>query len=149
MRTPEETSVRLLIVEDVATEAEIAIRRLKKSGLSCTWQRVETEPEYRQALRDFKPDLILSDFSLPHFDGFAALARAVADAPDVPFIFFSGTLGEERAIHALKYGATNYVLKSNLERLVPAVTRALEDAITRRARRAAEERVSRLTRITQ
>jgi diguanylate cyclase (GGDEF)-like protein len=149
VRTPEDTSVRLLIVEDVGTEAEIAVRRLKKSGLSCTWQRVETEPEYRQALRDFKPDLILSDYALPHFDGFAALKTAMADAPDVPFIFFSGTLGEERAIQALKNGAIDYVLKSNPERLVPAVTRALEDAIARRARRAAEERVSRLTRIMQ
>ena len=149
MRTPEDTSVRLLIVEDVATEAEIAVRRLKKSGLSCTWQRVETESGFRQALRDFKPDLILSDFALPHFDGFAALSRAAAEAPDVPFIFFSGTLGEERAIQALKNGAIDYVLKSNPERLVPAVTRALEDAIARRARRAAEERVLRLTRIMQ
>ena len=149
MRTPEDTSVRLLIVEDVATEAEIAVRRLKKAGHACTWQRVETEPEFREALRDFKPDLILSDFALPHFDGFAALATAAADAPDVPFIFLSGTLGEERAIQALKNGAMDYVLKSNLERLVPAVTRALADATTRRARRAAEERVSRLTRITQ
>jgi len=149
VRTPEDTSVRLLIVEDVATEAEIAVRRLQKAGLSCIWQRVETEPDFRQALRDFKPQLILSDFALPHFDGFAALARAAADAPDVPFIFLSGTLGEERAIQALKNGAIDYVLKSNLERLVPAVTRALEDAIARRARCAAEERVSRLTRITQ
>jgi diguanylate cyclase (GGDEF)-like protein len=144
-----DTSVRLLIVEDVATEAEIAVRRLKKAGHECTWQRVETEPEFRQALRDFKPDLILSDCALPHFDGFAALARAAAAAPDVPFIFLSGTMGEERAIQALKNGAIDYVLKSNLERLVPAVTRALEEAITRRARRAAEERVLRLTRITQ
>jgi diguanylate cyclase (GGDEF)-like protein len=149
VRTPEDTSVRLLIVEDVATEAEIAVRRLKKAGLSCTWQRVETEPDFRQALRDFKPHLILSDFALPHFDGLSALASAAAEAPDVPFIFLSGTIGEERAIQALKNGAMDYVLKSNLERLAPAVTRALEDAIARRARRTAEERVSRLTRITQ
>jgi diguanylate cyclase (GGDEF)-like protein len=144
VRTSEDTSVRLLIVEDVATEAEIAVRRLQKAGLSCTWQRVETEPEFRKALRDFKPHLILSDCALPHFDGLSALAMAAADAPGVPFIFLSGTIGEERAIQALKN-----VLKSNLERLVPAVTRALEDAIAGRARRAAEERVSRLTRITQ
>ena len=84
MRTPEDTPIRLLIVEDVATEAEIAVRRLQKAGLSCTWQRVETETGFRQALRDFKPQLILSDFALPHFDGFAALTRAAADAPDVP-----------------------------------------------------------------
>ncbi len=149
MRTPEDTPVRLLIVEDVATEAEIAIRQLKKSGLSCTWKRVETEPDFREALRDFKPDLILSDYALPHFDGFDALKTAAADAPDVPFIFLSGTLGEERAIQALKNGAIDYVLKSNPERLVPAVTRALEDAIARGARRNAEARVLRLTRITQ
>ena len=149
MRTPKDTSVRLLIVEDVATEAEISVRQLKKAGHSCTWRRVETEQDFRQALRDFKPHLILSDFALPQFDGLSALAIAVADAPDVPFIFLSGTIGEERAIQALRNGAIDYVLKSNLERLVPAVARALEDAIARRARRTAEERVSRLTRITQ
>ena len=149
MRTPEKTAVRLLIVEDVATEAEIAVRQLKRAGLSCTWQRVETESEFCRALREFKPDLILSDFSLPQFDGLSALARTGADAPDIPFIFLSGTIGEERAIQALKNGAIDYVLKSNPERLVPAVTRALDDATARRARRAAEERVSRLTRITQ
>jgi diguanylate cyclase (GGDEF)-like protein len=149
MGTPEDISVRLLIVEDVATEAEIAVRQLMKAGHSCTWQRVETEQDFRKALQDFKPHLILSDFALPQFDGLSALALAVADAPDVPFIFLSGTIGEERAIHALKNGAIDYILKSNPERLVPAVTRALDDAIARRARRAAEERVSRLTRITQ
>jgi diguanylate cyclase (GGDEF)-like protein len=147
--TPENTGVRLLIVEDVATEAEIAVRRLKKAGLSCTWQRVETEAQFRQALREFKPDLILSDFALPHFDGLSALARTVADAPHIPFIFLSGTIGEERAIQALKNGAIDYVLKTNLERLMPAVTRALDDAVARRARRSAEDRVLRLTRITQ
>ena len=149
MLTPEETPVRLLIVEDVATEAEVAVRRLKKAGLICTWRRVETESEFRLALRDFKPHLILSDFELPQFDGLSALARTASDAPDIPFIFLSGTIGEERAIQALKNGAIDYVLKSNIERLMPAVTRALEDASSRRARRAVEERVLRLTRITQ
>ena len=149
MRTPDDTPVRLLIVEDVATEAEIAVRQLKKAGIACTWHRVETEIDFRQALRVFKPHLILSDCALPHFDGFSALARAASDAPDVPFIFLSGTIGEERAIQALQNGAIDYVLKSNLERLVPAVTRALEDAIARRARRVAEDRLTRLTRITQ
>src|ERR1700733_2194266 len=139
----------LLAHHESAAGLEIALRRLKKAGVSCTWQRVDAEPEYRRALRDFKPDLILSDFALPHFDGFSALKTAAADAPDVPFIFFSGTLGEERAIQALKSGAIDYVLKSNPERLVPAVTRALEDAIARGARRNAEARVLRLTRITQ
>ncbi len=87
----------------------------------CTYQCVVTEAEMRAALRAGLPDLILSDFSLPSFDGMSALAIARAEAPGVPFIFLSGTIGEERAIEALKCGAVDYVLKSNPKRLVPAV----------------------------
>jgi EAL domain-containing protein (putative c-di-GMP-specific phosphodiesterase class I) len=86
------------------------------------------------AVREFRPDLILSDFSMPtDLDGFSALAIAREHTPDVPFIFVSGTIGEDRAVDAVKSGATDYVLKDKLERLGPVVTRALQEARDRRA----------------
>jgi diguanylate cyclase (GGDEF)-like protein len=144
-----EQELRLLILEDVAAEAELAVRELETAGLECTWQRVESETEFRSGLHQLRPDLILSDFSLPRFDGMTALAIAAAEAPETPFLFVSGTIGEERAIEALKHGAVDYVLKTNLARLAPAVKRALAEAISRKARRQAEERVARLTRVLQ
>jgi CheY-like chemotaxis protein/putative methionine-R-sulfoxide reductase with GAF domain len=144
-----EQALRLLILEDVAAEAELTVRALEAAGLDCTWQRVDSETEFRAGLRELKPDIILSDFSMPRFDGMSALALAAAEATDTPFIFVSGTIGEECAIEALKHGAVDYVLKSNLARLVPAVQRALAEAVAHRAQRQAEERVARLTRVLQ
>jgi diguanylate cyclase (GGDEF)-like protein len=144
-----EQELRLLILEDVAAEAELTVRQLKAAGLNCAWRRVETETGFREALRDLQPDLILSDFTLPRYDGSAALQLAVREAPEIPFIFVSGTIGEERAIEVLRHGAVDYVLKSNPARLGPAVKRALEEAASRRARRKAEERIARLTRVLQ
>ncbi|MGH7058419.1 MAG: response regulator, partial [Acetobacteraceae bacterium] len=144
-----EQELRLLILEDNAAEAELAIRALEKAGLECAWRRVESETEFRAGLRELRPDLVLSDFSLPRFDGMSALVIAAAEAPDTPFIFVSGTIGEERAIEALKHGAIDYVLKDNLGRLAPAATRALGAAAARRAHQQAEERLARLTRVLQ
>jgi diguanylate cyclase (GGDEF)-like protein len=142
-------ALRLLILEDAAVEAELAVRALETGGLDCAWQCVENETDFRAGLRDLRPDIVLSDFSLPRFDGMSALAIAAAEAPDTPFIFVSGTIGEERAIEALKHGAVDYVLKSNLARLAPAVKRALAEAASRRARHHAEERVAHLSRVLQ
>jgi len=144
-----EQELRLLILEDVAAEAELLVRQLKTAGLRCAWRRVETEAAFQEALRELQPDLIISDFSLPRYDGSAALALAVREAPETPFIFVSGTIGEERAIDVLKQGAVDYVLKGNLARLAPAVERALGEAASKRARRRAEERIARLTRVLQ
>jgi diguanylate cyclase (GGDEF)-like protein len=141
--------LRLLIVEDVATEAEMAMWQLEADGLVFTWRRVERESEFREALTQWRPDVVLSDFTLPQFDGLSALTIAAATSPDIPFIFVSGTLGEERAIQALKCGAVDYVLKTNLARLAPAVRRALEEADSRRARKVAEDKVAHLTRVLQ
>jgi len=141
--------LRLLLVEDSPADAELAIWRLKQGGYLCTHQCVVTEAHMRAALAARIPDIILSDFSLPQFDGMSALAVARAVAPDVPFIFLSGTIGEERAIEALKRGAIDYVLKGNPKRLVPAVKRALEDAALRRTSRLAEQRVARLSGVLQ
>ena len=143
-----EKDLRLLILEDVAAEAELTVRALETAGLRCVWRRVESETEFRAGLHE-QPDIVLSDFSLPRFDGMSALAIATTEVPEIPFIFVSGTIGEERAIEALKRGAVDYVLKTNLARLAPTVKRALADAVSRRAHRQAEERVARLTRILQ
>jgi diguanylate cyclase (GGDEF)-like protein len=139
--------IRILVVEDVPDEAELTIRHVRKGGVTCLWQRVETELGLRNALRDFQPDVILSDFSLPQFNGVAALAIAREVAPDLPFIFVSGTIGEERAIEVLRCGAVDYVLKGNLSRLAPAITRALHEAAARVESRRQEEQIARLTRV--
>jgi diguanylate cyclase (GGDEF)-like protein len=138
--------LRLLIVEDVAAEAELAVRHLTSGGISCVPRTVTDEGQFRTALKQFRPHVILSDFTLPTFDGLAALDIARAEAPDVPFIFLSGTIGEERAIEALRRGAVDYVLKTNPARLVPAVRRALREVEERARRRAAEQEIARLTR---
>jgi diguanylate cyclase (GGDEF)-like protein len=135
------------MVEDVAVEAELAVRHLRTAGLECTSMRVETEAQLRAALEEFAPDIILSDFSLPQFDGLSALRIARELVPEVPFIFVSGTIGEERAIDALRRGAWDYVLKSNLARLAPAVKRAIDDAAVHADRRRQEAQIARLTRV--
>jgi len=138
--------LRLLIVEDAIAEAEIAVRHLVSGGISCIPRTVADELQFRAALKQFRPHVILSDFTLPAFDGLAALDIARQEAPDVPFIFLSGTIGEERAIEALQRGAVDYVLKTNPARLVPAVRRALREVQERARRRAAEREIARLSR---
>jgi diguanylate cyclase (GGDEF)-like protein/PAS domain S-box-containing protein len=131
-------AIRVLLTEDVAADAELEVRELKRAGLRIDHRIVESEESFERALREFAPDVILSDFSMPHFDGMAALALARELAPDTPFIFVSGTIGEEYAIRALKNGATDYVVKSNLVRLPAAVERAITEARERREKRRAE-----------
>jgi diguanylate cyclase (GGDEF)-like protein/PAS domain S-box-containing protein len=131
-------TIRVLFTEDVASDAELELRELKRAGLRVTHRVVDTEQSFQQALREFAPDIILSDFSMPGFDGMAALAIAREVSPDTPFIFVSGTIGEEYAIRALKSGATDYVLKTNLMRLPAAVERALAEAKERRELRRTE-----------
>src|SRR5712672_2516257 len=146
---PSGRPLRVLLIEDSQSDAELAMWFFKSAGYVCTFGCVANEIEMRAALRAELPDLILSDFSLPGFDGMSALAIARAEAPAVPFIFLSGTIGEERAIEALKCGAIDYVLKSNPKRLVPAVRRALQEAEFRRTSQLAEQQVARLTGVLQ
>jgi diguanylate cyclase (GGDEF)-like protein/PAS domain S-box-containing protein len=132
--------LRVLMVEDAPADAELCERELKRAGLRIVTRCVDTRPAYEQALDDFMPDLIISDFSLPTaFDGLTALDLARMHSPDVPFVFVSGTIGEERAVEAMKRGATDYVLKDRLNRLVPVIERALHEVEERHARRVAEE----------
>lgn len=141
--------LRLLVVEDSESDAKLAIWGLREAGFNCTYRCVESEAAMRAALRAEHPDLILSDFSLPRFDGMSALAVAISEAPNVPFIFLTGMVGEELAIEALKCGAIDYVLKSNPMRLAPAVKRALKDAKLRQKSQLAEQKVTRLTGVLQ
>jgi len=129
------------MVEDVSSDAELASRELQRAGIACEFRRVETEAAFRQQLAEFLPMVILSDFSMPDFDGMSALTLARQLAPSVPFIFVSGVMGEEYAIRALKDGARDYVLKNNLLRLPAAVERAVREAADRSAREALEEQL--------
>jgi diguanylate cyclase (GGDEF)-like protein len=147
--TDEDRELRLLLIEDSEADAELTIRYLNAAGLRYRYERVIDEAQMRRSLSAALPDLILSDFSLPGFDGMSALAIAREEAPGIPFIFLSGTIGEERAIEALKSGATDYVLKNNPKRLLPAVKRALADSDLRRARQFAERQVTRLSGVLQ
>src|SRR5205823_6907154 len=104
-------------------------------------KRVDRQADFVQALEKNPPDLILSDYALPSFDGLAALAIAREKCPDVPFIFVTGTMGEEVAIETLNNGATDYVLKTRLSRLMPAVARALREAEDRSQHRCAEQQL--------
>jgi diguanylate cyclase (GGDEF)-like protein len=141
--------LRLLVVEDSESDAKLAVWGLREAGFNCTYRCVESQAGMRDALRAELPDLILSDFSLPKFDGMSALAIAIGEAPHVPFIFLTGMVGEELAIEALKCGAIDYVLKSNPMRLAPAVKRALKDAKLRLKSQLAEQKVTRLTGVLQ
>jgi len=131
--------LHILLLEDVATDAELSLRELRQEGLRFTAQRVVTEAEFLAALRRPALNLILADYTLPSYDGLSALALAQQERPEVPFLFVSGTLGEETAIDALHRGATDYVLKQRLDRLGPAVQRALHEVEERTRRRQAEE----------
>jgi diguanylate cyclase (GGDEF)-like protein len=142
-----ETVLRVLLLEDVPTDAELETVALRRANIPCESRRVETEHEFLDQLEKFKPDLVLSDFTLPHFDGLKALKLMRERQPELPFIFVSGTIGEERAVEALRNGATDYILKSNLLRLPAAVTRAVREAGDRRRQARQEERLGRLARI--
>src|SRR6267154_1857627 len=133
----ERGEIKVLLVEDRIDDAELLLAEMRRRGLPVVSLRVESEPAYTHALRHFAPQLILSDYTLPDFDGPLALRIARRERPDTPFIFVSGTIGEERAIDALQQGAVDYVLKDNRARLVPAIERALKEADDREARRLA------------
>jgi PAS domain S-box-containing protein len=132
------SELRILILEDVVTDAELMEYELRESGLVFVSQRVAAKSSFIKALEEFSPDIILSDYSLPSFDGLSAMTIAQAKSPEVPFIFVSGALGEEMAIELLKKGATDYVLKNRLSRLGPAVSRALHEFNEREERKRVE-----------
>jgi DNA-binding NtrC family response regulator len=137
------SSLQILLLEDDSSDAELIQQLLEAENFVCEITRVQTRVEFLTALGDDGIDLILADYKLPSFDGAAALKLASSARPDVPFIFVSGTIGEELAIEALKMGATDYVLKTRLSRLAPSVRRAMREAEGRAERKKAEEALRR------
>jgi PAS domain S-box-containing protein len=131
--------IGILLLEDDPNDARLIEDLLEADQFACRIVCVQSHAEFSAALKDGDFDLILSDYKLPSFDGLSALSVALSARPDLPFIFVSGTLGEEAAIEALKVGATDYVLKTRMSRLVPAVRRALGEARDRTARQGAED----------
>ncbi|MFY9926305.1 MAG: histidine kinase [Opitutaceae bacterium] len=136
-------ALRIVLVEDSEPDVELIQRALLASGLDFTMTTVETRERFEAELSHQSPGIILSDFFLPRFDGSAALEIAMQLAPGVPFIFVTGVLGEEVVIEMMKKGATDYVLKSRLARLVPAVNRALRETEQRRENQKSQERLRR------
>src|SRR5213592_1044324 len=134
--------LRVLIVEDSATDAELMLRAIRQAGFAPVHDRVETAEAMRAALAGQAWDVVLSDYSLPGFDALGALALLRDTAPDVPFIVVSGRVGEDTAVAAMQAGAADYVMKDRLQRLASAVTRAIEGAVGRRERRRLEEQLA-------
>jgi PAS domain S-box-containing protein len=135
--------LRILLLEDSPVDAELIETQLSEGGVVCELSRVQTRDAFAAALEEGGADLILADYRLQGFDGLSALRLARKIRPKVPFILVSGTLGEEVAIETLKRGATDYVLKHRLERLLPAIRRAIREAEERSERERAEEALRR------
>lgn len=125
---PAGREARILIVEDEAWDAELAQRLLKSAGLSFTAVVVATREPFVEQLAAFRPDVILCDYHLPGFSGETALRIAQEERPDVPFVFWSGVLGDEAAVALIKQGATDYVLKDRPARLPSVIGRAIAEA---------------------
>lgn len=136
--------IRVLMIEDSEDDAVLLIRALRQGGYDPIFERVETAPAMRVALSRQTWDIVLSDYSMPHFSGPGALALFKKEGPQIPFIFISGTMGEDVAVQALKGGADDYLMKSNLKRLIPAVERALRELKMRLDQKLSEEKIKNL-----
>lgn len=133
--------MRILHLEDDSKDAELIQATLEAEGIACEITRVETPAAFRTSLELNAFDLVLADYTLPAFDGISALKVVKEISPDVPFIFVSGTLGEEVAIEALKLGATDFVVKTRLSRMAPSVRRAIRESEERSQRQLAEQKL--------
>lgn len=140
---PDSVRLRVLVVEDLPSDAELMILRLEEEGFDPDWQRVQEEADFLGAL-EAEPDVILSDWKLPRFSGLRALELARDRTPETPFLIVSGNIGEEAAIEALRRGADDYVLKDRMGRLGSAVRRAMESARMRAQQRAERRERDRL-----
>ncbi|HKX43827.1 MAG TPA: response regulator, partial [Burkholderiaceae bacterium] len=119
-------AIRILIVEDSEDDARLAVRMLRRGGFEPVYRRVQDAENLVAAIGQERWDAVISDFRLPSFSGVQALNVFRSFGLDIPFIFVSGTIGEETAVEAMKAGASDYVMKQNLARLVPALERELE-----------------------
>ena len=135
--------LRLLIVEDSEDDALLMVRELRRVAYDVDFERVDTPEAMTSALASRTWDLVIADYSMPHFNGIDALELLKESDLDIPFIFVSGAVGEDTAVAAMKSGAHDYVMKGNLRRLVPAIERELREAEVRRERKRAEEELRR------
>lgn len=131
---------RVLILEDLPTDAELALREIRQVVPGCEFSVVETRQEFEEALASFRPDIVLSDYKLPGFDGMEALKLAQKHDPDLPFIIVTGSINEETAVECIKAGAWDYVIKEHLRRLGPAFVNAMGQKSLRKERRVTEEK---------
>jgi PAS domain S-box-containing protein len=142
-------ALRVLVVEDSVEDTFFIVRELQRGGFNISFERVETFAAMQSALGAQTWDVIISDFSLPRFDGAAALTLYTQSGLDIPFIIVSGAIGEDRAVEMVKAGAHDYVMKDNLGRLVPSVERELEAVQMRRIRAQTEKATAYLASIVQ
>ena len=133
--------IRILLLEDSETDAELVLHELRQSNLKFACVRVDERDSFVRALEEFRPDIILSDYAIPRFGGLLGLEIAKEACPDVPYILVSGAIGEDVAIESLKSGATDYVLKDRLSRLGPAVDRAMKEVEVRKDQKRLEEQL--------
>ena len=133
------TTLNVLIVEDSEDDALLVVNGLRRGGYDPRWERVDSPEGMREALARRTWDLVISDYLMPQFDGFAALDSFKTSGQDAPFIIVSGNIGEDIAVDAMRAGAHDYLMKDNLKRLVPAVDRELREVDVRRARKAAQD----------
>jgi two-component system cell cycle sensor histidine kinase/response regulator CckA len=143
------TPLRILIVEDSADDAEVAMLEMSRGGPAPDWRRVENAGEMRAALAERSWDAVLSDFTMPGFGAAQAFAMCRESDPDLPFIVVSGTIGEQRAVEMMRAGAADYLLKNSLARLPAAVEREVREAENRRERRVLELATQRLASIVE
>src|SRR5207253_2038439 len=132
-------TLRALNVEDSERDVALLTRHLSRDGYDLVSERVETPEAMKDALTKHEWDVILCDYSMPHFNARGALAVLKETGLDIPFIIISGTVGESVAVEAMRAGASDYLMKDNLARLVPTIEREMQEAENRRARRRAEE----------
>jgi DNA-binding NtrC family response regulator len=135
------TEKKILILEDNKIDAELLLRELKRSGLSFSSEVVQTREEFEYMLDHMKPDIIISDYSLPQFDGVTAFKIKQKIYPAIPFIIVSGTIGEENAVELIKNGVTDYNLKDKLNFLNQKVIRALKEAEEKKEKIIAVEKI--------
>src|SRR5204863_8454876 len=137
----DDKKLQVLVVEDNESDSHLAVRELQRAGYEVTHLRVDTEPSLRTALNTCTWDIVISDYNMPGFKGTEALALVRDTHRELPFIFVSGSIGEETAVAAMRAGANDYVMKGNLNRLAPAIERELREARLRSERHGLEEQL--------
>jgi DNA-binding NtrC family response regulator len=135
------SNLKILILEDTISDADLLTWELKKSGFNFVFEIVQNRETFINALNEFNPDIILSDFSLPSFDGLNAFQIKQQQKPDIPFIIVSGAIGEEKAVELIKNGVTDYVQKDKLFTLNQKISRALKEVEEKNEKKIAEEKI--------